>query len=242
MTGPRGFPIPLPTGTQAAQFDRMELLLAARRLPGGKAPGPDYVHNEVLKVFVKENPDALLGLLNLCWNTSTFPTRWKRARLVLLFKGGGRSLNDPGSFRPISLVDTVAKLYERLILYRMEAELSENGGLSIWQFGFTKGVGTMDEISRVLELAGENQGREKPACAMISLDVRNAFNTASWTAIDEALRKKGMSRTIIGTLRSYMSRREIHVPLGGGGGCTSAGNGGSFTGLGLRTSPVERLV
>lgn len=175
------------------------------RLPGGKAPGPDCVHNDVLKVFMKEDPDALLAFFNLCWGGSAFPVRWKRAGFVLLFKGGTRPPAYPRSYRPISLVNTVAKLYKRLILHRLEVELSENGSLSIRQIGFRRGVGTTDAISRVLELARKNQGREKLTCALISLDVRNA------------LRRKCLSRRIIETMRSYMSQREIQVPRDGGG-------------------------
>lgn len=51
---------------------------------------------------------------------------------------------------------------------------------------------------------------------LISLDVQNAFNTASLPEKDEALRRKGLSRRLIATLRSYVSEREILVPVDGG--------------------------
>lgn len=212
LTGPHGFPIPLPDKVHTRPFDEAELARAAKRLPGEKAPGPDMIHNEVLKIFVREDPEAMLALFNRGWGASAFPTECKRARLVLLYKGGTRSPEDPASFRPISLVNTTAKLYERLVLYRLEAELSEHGGLSIKQFGFRRGVGTTDAISRALELAEEDPRNDnKGIRAIISLDVQNAFNTAAWTAIDEAIRKKGLSRHMVNTLRSYMENREILV-------------------------------
>lgn len=123
---------------------------------------------------------------------------------------------EPSSFRPISLVDTVAKLYERLILQRLEAELVECGGLSTRQFGFRRGMGTINAISRVLELAGDDCGRERQPCVLISLDVRNAFKTASWRAVDDAVRRKGLSRKLGEVLRAYMSEREIQIPTGTG--------------------------
>lgn len=166
------------------------------------------MHNEVLKVFVKEDPEALLALFNLCWGNSAFPARWKRARLVLLLKGETRQSIDPSSYRSISLVDTVAKLYERLILHRLETELSECGGLSIRQFGFRRGIGITDAINRVLELTGKDRSRERHTCILISLDLRNAFNTASWRSIDDAIRRKRLPRRLVEIMRAFMSQRE----------------------------------
>lgn len=117
LTGPWGFPIPDLADAHTHPFNMVELVLAAKKLPGGKAPGPDFVLNDVIKIFVKEDPETLLALFNLCWNGSAFPKRWKRVRLVLLYKGGFRPVADPGSIRPISLLDAFAKLFERLMLY-----------------------------------------------------------------------------------------------------------------------------
>lgn len=140
----------------------------------------------------------------------------RRGTPVLLYKGGGKPPADPSSFRPITLIDSVAKLFERVILRRLEGELGETGGLTIKQYGFRKGVGAVDAVNRVLEIAGENQGRDKMACEVVSLDVQNAFNTASWTSIDEALRKRGISRRMVTMMRAYMSDSEVQVPGGNG--------------------------
>lgn len=82
-----------------------------------------------------------------------------------------------------------------------------------------KRMSTVDAINRALKISkkGIRGIREKRTCALISLAVQNAFNTASWSALEETLRRKGLSRQIITTLRSYMSEREIQVPTGGGG-------------------------
>lgn len=87
-----------------------------------------------------------MALFNTCWGSSAFPVRWKRAKLVFFYKGGGRPSANPGSFRPINLLDSAAKLYERMILRRLVAEIGEMGGLTIKQFGFRSGIGTVDAI------------------------------------------------------------------------------------------------
>lgn len=74
LTGPHGFPIPLLDEVHTRPFDEAELARAAKRLPGGKAPGPDMIHNEVLKIFIREDPEAMLALFNRCKGALAFPT------------------------------------------------------------------------------------------------------------------------------------------------------------------------
>jgi len=66
---------------------REELRLAAKRLPAGKASGPDGVPNELLVQVAHLRPDVLLDVFNSCFGQSYFPRSWKESRLVLLYKG-----------------------------------------------------------------------------------------------------------------------------------------------------------
>lgn len=49
---------------------------------------------------------------------------------------------------------------------------------------------------------------------MITLDVRNTFNSAPWDAINAVLRRKNMPEYIGNMLRSYMSGKVVLVPDG----------------------------
>ena len=60
----------------------------------------------------------ILSLLNACARTLLLPRRWIQARVVALLKPG-KDPSSPKSFRPISLLCHLYKLYERLILNRL---------------------------------------------------------------------------------------------------------------------------
>ena len=45
-------------------------------------------------------------------DTGIFPTEWKLARVTLIFKKGKR--DDPNNYRPISVIPTVAKIFQKL--------------------------------------------------------------------------------------------------------------------------------
>ncbi|XP_032688151.1 uncharacterized protein LOC116852181 [Odontomachus brunneus] len=91
-----------------------ELAAAAKRLGGkSKAPGPDGVPGRVWALALKELSPRLRRLFTDCLRAGVFPSRWKRARLVLLPKEG-RPAEGPSAYRPICLLDEVGKLFERV--------------------------------------------------------------------------------------------------------------------------------
>lgn len=117
-----------------------EVKTAAARLPRGKAAGPDGVPNEVLSVVARRAPDLLTRLYNRSLSEAVFPRRWKRARLVLLLKGPDKPLDQPSRVdpdeSPLCMLNTVGKLFERILLQRLKEHLDRTGGLSPNQFGF----------------------------------------------------------------------------------------------------------
>ncbi|KAJ8967337.1 hypothetical protein NQ317_007982 [Molorchus minor] len=119
-----------------------------------------------------------------------FPEKWKKARLVLLNKGKNLPLEDPRAHRPLSLLNCPGKLYELVVRERLLAEIEENGGFSDRQHGFRKGRGTIGAVKAI----GNTLDRERPVWAiLITLDVKNAFNMASWEEILNEGARRGIS-------------------------------------------------
>lgn len=124
---------------------------------------------------------------------------------------------DPSSYRPLCLLDVEGKLFEQLVVARLEAEIERTGGLSDNQFGFRKGRQTIDAIKKVIrvtERATSYTWKHRKMCAVITLDVRNAFNSASWQQILEVLRRRGIDRGLLRIIESYLSDRKILLEKG----------------------------
>lgn len=188
-----------------------ELLLAAGSLKSNKAPGPDGIPNQVLKIAIQENPDMFRTTLQQCIDDGIFPDRWKRQKLVLLPKPG-KPPSDPSAYRPICLIDTVGKLLEKVILNRLTRYTEAEGGLSDSQFGFRKGRSTVDAIRAVIDsakVAVEKKRRGIRYCAVVTLDVKNAFNSASWAAIAKSLHDLKVPDYLCKILSSYFENRVL---------------------------------
>jgi len=73
---------------------------------------------------------------------------------------------------------------------------------------------TMDAIHQVLcavRAAGRGAVQNRDLCVLITIDVKNAFNTAPWQLIYAALRRCATPDYIINILRSYMDNGELIV-------------------------------
>ena len=118
-------------------FTKEELLAMNQQIRVGKAPGADRITPEVVKLTVLAHVDVVLSVMNGLLLTQRFPTQWKTATIALIEKK--TAPGSPLSYRPICMLSSLGKLFERLIKHRLEEELKEKGGLSEMQFGFRKG-------------------------------------------------------------------------------------------------------
>jgi Reverse transcriptase (RNA-dependent DNA polymerase)/Endonuclease-reverse transcriptase len=188
-----------------------ELLEAAKSLKLNKAPGPDGIPNAAVKVAVKTNPKVFLETMKRCLELGQFPDCWKRQKLVLIPKPG-KATGDPSSYRPICLLDTLGKLFEKILLPRLTKLTEGKNGLSEKQFGFRKGKSTLQAILTVTERARLAQAKKKRGdrfCGIITLDVKNAFNNADWGAISDALYRLGISESLFKVLGDYFHNRVL---------------------------------
>ena len=163
-------------------FTLEELKRAGGRLKANTAPGIDGVPNEILKEVIRAYAEILLKAFYSCPREGRFFVDWKKQRLVLL-REGEKPVGDASSYRPICLLDTMGKLLEGLILQRLQGLMVSENGLSENQFSFRKGRSTDNAIQVVVDIATNARGgtgKRKVFCALIKIDIHNAFNTARW--------------------------------------------------------------
>ena len=85
-------------------------------------------------------------------------------------------------------------------------------GLSENQFGFRKGRSTVDAIQAVVDIATKARrgtGKHKGFCALISIDICNAFNTARLNICIEAMVRKKVPDYLLRMIDDYLSDRWV---------------------------------
>jgi hypothetical protein len=110
-----------------------EVQEAIRGLKAGKAPGPNGIPNRALKHLPQRAVFLLVRIFNAILLTHHFPSLWKHARVTSILKPW-KDLALPSSYRPISLLDLIGKLFEKILLARILHEVSERGVMQDDQF------------------------------------------------------------------------------------------------------------
>jgi hypothetical protein len=188
-------------------FRMDELSGQGRKLKNNKSPGPDGIPNEAIKVVIKTYPELLLKMYNCCLKEGAFYKGWKEQRLILLRKGK-KPLDQPSSYRPLCLLDTMGKVLEGLILERLKDFVERKCPLSERQYGFRSGKSTIDAVRDVRDRAWEAR-RQGAYCALIGIDIRNAFNSLRWKDINWCLKKRKVPLYLRRMIRDYLSGRKI---------------------------------
>lgn len=193
-------------------FTFRELEEAVRAMKGKKAPGPDGIPTEVLKAVFRYFPHLLLDMYNACLTSGVFYTKWKVARLVLIEKGKADT-GLPSSYRPLCMLDTAGKLLEGLMRGRLKAAIQAAGDLCPRQYGFRKGRSTVDailEVSEMVRRAEDYNHSSRRVVLLVTLDVRNAFNSARWSDMMHALDEHfQVPKYLLRLLDDYLKNRVL---------------------------------
>ena len=128
---------------------RVEVEEAVKSLKAGKATGLDGVTAELLKKGGESMVLWLERVLGLCFEESSAPRDFRDMSVVPCYKGKGDKY-ECNSYRGISLMSVVGKLYGRILINRVrkgtELAIGEE------QCGFREGRGCVDQICVVRQL------------------------------------------------------------------------------------------
>ena len=167
--------------------------------------------------IIKDSFIALLSqirhILNLSVKSMTFPSDWKKAKVVPIPKN--KNPTDVGDLRPISLLPIIGKILERLVYNQLSKYLECNNLLTNKQNGFRNGRGT---INRVFKLVGDihtSLNANKKKVLAVYIDFKKAFDMISHVILIKKLETFGFEKSVINWFRSYLSERKQHTIANG---------------------------
>ena len=108
------------------QINVQKVIKLLKAIDASKATG-------LLKIATEVVAPSLTGIFNQSLVTGIFPSDWKMAKVSPIFKNGSKS--DLNNYRPISVIPTVAKIFEKIIYDQLYQYLND-GLLNSGQSGF----------------------------------------------------------------------------------------------------------
>lgn len=178
-----------------AEFSKTELLTVINSLKRKKSPGYDGVPYEFYKGLPDSGKDYMLAVFNRILAEEKIPVDWPKIKMFFLYKKGDRT--DPENYRGIALINTVVKIFTRLLEMRITHWAENSGCLPECQTGFRKNRGCVDNIF-VLHSAVFHQVelRRKKLYALF-VDLASAFDSVSHSLLWFRLSQLGVSGRLI---------------------------------------------
>ena len=151
-----------------------EVKSVLKQLKSKKSCGIDNISSYILKKLPPPFLILITILFNNCLNIGYFPKSWKIAK-ILAFPKHGKDVHRPASYRPISLLSCISKIFESLIRNRIEDFADVNNIIPNFQFGFRKGHVTSHALAKFATDMTTSLSSGSFVVA-VSLDIENAFD------------------------------------------------------------------
>lgn len=186
--------------------DEEEVRQSIWRMNSNKAPGHDNITGHILKRAWPIIKDQLVDTFNKCVKNGYFPSKWKRAELIIISKGPHKDPTEPKSYRPISLLTTMSKALEHIVCTRLQRQVGTL--MSNKQHGFTQGKSTYSAIQTVMHWTAS---REEKYVLGIFLDISGAFDNLNWESLIGDIEMLGAKPYITSMVKNYLSGRIVHL-------------------------------
>lgn len=152
----------------------------------------------------------LTEIFNKSLQTGTYPSQWKHAHVLPIFKKGDKSA--PNNYRPISLLSCIGKLFERVMFKHIYNHLHEHDLLYDLQAGFRPGHSTVSQLIEIYHqicLAIDN----RDFSCFTFCDISKAFDRVWIKGLIHKLDKYGFKGHLLSWLSDYLTDRTQQVRL-----------------------------
>ena len=170
--------------------------------------GYDQIPNRIVKVSMPFISSPLSYICNKMLTTGTFLARLKYAQVVPVFKKGSKV--EITAYRPISLLTSFTKIFEKVIFNRLLQHTKINNIIVSEQYGFRGNSSTELAIFNLTNQILAEVNKKSSVCG-IFCDLTKAFDTVNHNILINKLEYYGIVGRFGELIKSYLSNRYQRV-------------------------------
>ena len=189
-----------------------EISRLIRKMKNKKSAGYDGISNQMIKRLPPVYIECLVKCFNGWLRECRFPDCWKKARIIPLNKlkvGVPRC----DQTRPISLLPTHSKLFEKVVLEQIRKWAEGNQLVPPEQSGFRPGGLLPTRALSIYQEISNSLAANTPTLA-VYVDFRKAYDLVWHQGLVAKLRRLEMPERLLKMIMSWLKDRKAHVALG----------------------------
>ena len=179
------------------------------KLQTKKATGVDGISAKILKACTNSIAQPISSLINFTFDTNSFPRNLKQAQVLPIFKK--KDPLDKQNYRPVSILPTISKIYERAIHDQLTTFFDNI--FSPFLAAFRRGFGCQTTLLRLVEDWKLALDQHKCVAAIL-MDLSKAFDCLPHRLLLAKLEGYGLSGGAVELLGSYLGDRQQRIKLG----------------------------
>ncbi len=154
----------------------------------------------------------MINIYNACLSAGYFPTIFKKAIIKFIPKENKNHKNAL-NYRPISLLEVPGKIFEKLLLSRLDAYISDNNIIKDRQHGFRKLKGITAAIATAYEKVSQNLAEGNQVFVVLR-DVAKAFDKVWHAGLIYKLMHLGLPPRLEKILINFLHHRTAKISIG----------------------------
>ena len=189
-----------------------EVMKIINSMPSKSSP-LDYLPTSLLKSCSGIFAPIICNLANLSFIEGHFPDSFKMAQILPLLKKPGLDEESPASYRPISNLNTLSKILEKLFAARLKEHVRLSSNTNVFQSAYRQFHSTETALLRILnDFYTSIDG--KKITILVSLDLSAAFDTLDHSTMLHRLEHTfGVSGPALLWISTYLAHRTHYVRL-----------------------------
>lgn len=179
-----------------------------------KAPGPDGLQNWAWMLAWDTIQNHIFVLFNAITKLGYIPKRWKIAKTVMLAKPGKSDYTQPGAYRPIALLNTIGKVYEKTLAKYMSHISETHNIIQPGNYGARPSRSSQDALIHLVSWI-KAHWRAGHVVGAIFADVKSAFPSVHHPRLINTLEGLNFHPELIHVLHSFLSDRQTFLSFNG---------------------------
>ena len=199
---------PKPT-TIWASFLKEKFHQALTKCNNLSAPGLDKLMWQHLKTILKQDTclTQIINIVNAYIHLEHWPSHFKQSSTIIIPKPNKQTYDNPKSFHPIVLLNTLGKLIEKVIADRLQFHVVKNNFIHSSQLGGLKFKLTSDAGVALTHTIHSGWIKNKTT-STLAFNIAQFFPSLNHCLLTLSLKKVGFDPRVISFLTDFLIQRK----------------------------------